>query len=92
MGGGGKCFPKCASEEGYTGITLHALQQKTNVVVYSKDTHCMKSVQYWLISGPYFPVFGVNPGVNSAFGHFSLSDGCSCFDGFCLSLDKIREK
>ena len=33
-----KKFFECNNEEGNTGIIFHALQQRTNVAVYSKDT------------------------------------------------------
>ena len=34
-------FFECNNEEGNTKITLHALQQKTNVAIYSKDTDAL---------------------------------------------------
>ena len=31
-------------------------------IIVSAKKHCVKSVQIRVISGPYFPVFGVNTG------------------------------
>ena len=48
-------------------------------VVNHNHTHCVKSVSIRSISGPYFPLFGLNTNKkNSEYGHFSRSDkSCS---------------
>ena len=51
------CFGDRVECSKFTDSNLEGICLK---IEYSETLHCVKSVQIWSFSGPYFPVFGMN--------------------------------